>query len=324
VSFTLEKFSSPTVAPETATLFRRTPYITPSEYRAAPTAIATSQLVPGGSEDDQVQALAAVIMRASDWIDTLCFHKADGTLAASPTVEAAWITPKANGTLAIICNYKPILEVDGLAVGGNAGSLQNVGAQASEAISIQGQVFYFAPVSGQLGTTTVWPSIPTTNGKVYAVWSYVNGFPHVTLGAGVAAGATSINVKSPVPGGSEVFGVYPGTQLTIHDGANTEVIVVKEVEGLTLKLTAGLEYAHVLPESPDSIRVSALPWAVEQAAISLTTALIKTRGSRAMTMPQVAGGMAGGEVPGQAGQIEDYQIALDLLQPFIVPNLRST
>lgn len=324
MTFTLEKFASPTVAPETATLFRRTPYVSPSEYESAPTAIATSQLVPGGSASEQTQSLAAVISRASDWVDTICFHKADGTLAASPTVESGWITPKPNGTLAVICNYKPILEVDGLALGGNAGSVQNVGQQASEGISIQGPVFYFAPLSGQLGTTTVWPSIPTTNGKVYAVWSYVNGWPHVALASNAEAGETELQVAGVVPGTSAVYGIYSGTQLTIHDGANTEVVVVREVDGLTLKLASGLEYAHAVPPSPDSVRVSAIPWAIEQATISLTSLLIKTRGSRALVMPQTAGAMAGGEVSGQAGHVEDYEIALDLLQPFIVPALRST
>jgi hypothetical protein len=325
-AFVPEQFSSPIVNPETATLFRRTPYVSPSEYNQAPTAVATNNLVPGGSASEQGAELVAVISRASDWVDTICFHRADGTLAASPTTDAGWITPRNNGSLALICNYKPILEVDALAVGPNASNMQNIGNTAAQNITIdgsiiwvQGCVFNAYANSGNI----LFAGVPYVKGKVYVVWIYVNGFPHNALADSVEEGAEAVTVSPSEPGGAKAYGVYPGTQLTIHDGANTEVIVVKEVEGLTFKLLGPLAYGHTVPPAPDSIRVSAVPWQVEQACISLTSALIKMRGTRAMVMPGV-GGAPSKQALSQAGGSKDYDTACKLLSPFEVPFMRSS
>jgi hypothetical protein len=323
--FVPEPFSEPVVNPDTATLFRRTPYISPSEYKQAPTAVAVNNLVPNGSESEQAAAIAAVISRASDWVDTICFHRADGTLAASPSTESAWVTPKDNGSLMLVCNYKPILEVDALALGTGPANMESIGSEAAQNLTIQGSTIQLAYGSCSLGPSTTFPSMPLVNGKIYAVWVYVNGFPHTTLAAAVAAGTQGILVNPSNPGGSTVYGVYEGTQLTIHDGANTEVVVVTGIEGLTLKLSAGLLYGHAVPDAPDSTRVSAVPWVVEQACISLTSALIKMRGTRAMVIPQSAGkGSPPKQENSRAGAQDDYNTAVGMLKPFTVPVLRST
>ena len=322
--FAPEPFPDPVVNPTTATLFRRTPYISPSEYMGAPTAVAVSNLVPGGSKEAQEAALAATIMRASDVLDTICFHKADGTLAASPSTESGWITPKDNGRLGLICNYKPILEVDALALGTGPSSMENIGQQGAENITVEEPIIWLQG-GGSFGPGSWFPSRPTVNGKIFAVWSYVNGYPHSFLAEEAEGGEAEAIVVGPSnPGGSEMYGVYPGTQLTIHDGANTEVIVVESIEGLTLNLTAPLLYSHAVPEAPGSVRVSAVPWLVEQACISLVSWLIKKRGSRAMVIPNVPGGQAKGQVESQAGGKADYEDAAKTLRPFTVPYLRST
>ncbi len=325
--FVPAQFEVPPVSPDTASLFRRTPYISPTEYKQTPTAVAVTNLVPGGSEAENLGALAAIISRASGWVDTICFHRADGTLAASPATESGWIRPKDNGTLALICNYKPILEVDGLAIGINPSEMQDIGQQAAETLTITGQIVTLPSVSlsGQGNFPTFFPSRPTRNGRVYVVWRYVNGFPHTALAKNAKATDTSIEVAPSVPAGTTVYGVYPGTQLTIHDGANTEVVVVSSVAGLKLNLADPLAYEHKIPAAPDAIRVSAVPWDIEQATISLVSYLIKTRGTRAMVIPSASGGGAPGkQVPLQAGGAQDFETAWELLQPFIVPVMRST
>ena len=122
-----------------------------------------------------------------------------------------------------------------------------------------------------------------------------------------------------------MYGVYPGTQLTIHDGESTEVVVVSSVAGLALNLAAELQFEHKPPAAPNSIRVSAVPWVVEQACISLVSNLIKMRGTRAMVIPQSAGkGTPPKQVGGQAGIQSDLEAAYDMLRPFVVPVLRPT
>jgi hypothetical protein len=46
--------------------------------------------VPGGSAGQQASELYNVLLRASDWVDLICFHGPDGTLAASPTIQSGW------------------------------------------------------------------------------------------------------------------------------------------------------------------------------------------------------------------------------------------
>src|ERR1035441_4088889 len=239
-AFVPTPFSEPVVSPDTATLFRQTPYISPFEYKQTPTSVAVGNLVPGGNAGEQAAALLAVIARASDWVDTICFHRADGTLAASPTTESGWITAKDDGSLKLICNYKPILQVNALALGPGPGSLQNIGDQAAQSLTITGQIIdaYSCVSRG------VFPRATNVNGKFYAVWSYTNGYPHTYLAKEAKAKDKAIEVGPSIPGGTEVSGVYPGTQLTIHDGANTEVIVVSSIEGLKLNLAHELAYNH--------------------------------------------------------------------------------
>ena len=330
-AFVPEPFATPVVSPDTATLFRRAPYISPSEYKQTPTAVAVTNLVPGREPAAQEAALAGVISRASDWVDTICFHRADGTLAASPSTESGWIRPKDNGTLQLICNYKPILEVDALALG-VPGQLGNIGQTAAETLTISGQVLTLPNYGVPLGLTPNFPVARTVNGRVYVVWSYVSGFPHTSLAVAVTAEeieeeeAKSITVAPSVPGGSAVYGIYPGTQLTIHDGAATEVVVVASVAGLVLTLVSPLLYEHKLPAAPDTTRVSAVPWIVEQATISLVSNLIKMRGTRAMVIPTSPAKATSSpkQSGGQAGAQNDFEAACKMLAPFTVPYLRST
>ena len=316
--FKATAFPTPIVTPDTASAFRRQPYISASEYKNAPTAVATDGLVPNGSTALNLSALSEVINRASSWVDLLCFHRSDGTLAASPTTESDWIKVRNNGTIGLICNYKPVIEVDAVALGPSPGNLQSItDPNVINNIAISGKVIwlpaYWWPYSGKLPS---FGPVARSSGMVYAIWTYVNGYPHNALATACTAGAPAIVVLPSVPAGAAVSGVYPGTQLTIHDGAATEVIVVSSVSGLTLNLTAPTLYAHTPPAAPDSIRVTAIPYGVEQACISLTSCLIKTRGTRAMQLPQIPGTPPPRQALTQAGGLEDFDIAEKLLAPF--------
>lgn len=309
-------FSTSIVSPVVTSAFRRAPYISPSEYRSAPTAVGTSSLIPAGSAQQNTQALADVIMRASGWLDLHCFHTADGTLAASPSTESGRIKPKLDGSLVLICKYKPILEVLALALGSVPSQLTSLTTAPD---LIPGEKTITLPATGLGAPSGDFPTFPMTtyNGRVYCVWSYVNGFPHTFLAETCAAGASSLVVAPSLPGGSSVYGVYPGTQLTIHDdAAGTEVIVVESVSGTTLNLASPTAYAHTVPSAPDSIRVSSVPWAVEQACISLTSCLIKTRGTGAAVLPMEPGAAPSKDTLLEAGGLEDYEIAVELLKPF--------
>lgn len=311
-------FATTYVAPTVNSAFRRYPYISLQEFQNAPTAVATGTLIPNGTSAQNQQALADTIMRASGWIDEHCFHSSDGTLAASVSVESSPVRAN-NGAIKLICKYRPILEVQGIALGPTAGQLTSL--TTDPGIAVDGKIITIPPT--QLGGGIPGDYLPGLvlgwGQYAYATWSYVNGFPHTALAANVSLGATSIQVEPTTPDGSTVCGIYGGTQLTIFDGVNTETVVASAAPtGTTITLRAGTQFAHTLPAAPDTIRVSSIPRAVEQACISLTSCLIKLRGSRAMVMPTGPGtGTPSKQALIQAGGLEDYQTACNLLKPFV-------
>lgn len=327
VPYTPTTFATPVVNPAVGgSGANPLPYLSVSQYQFAPTAMDTTTLVPGGPGPTQTQALADTIRRASRWADRMCFGAdpaAKGaSLAASLSVESCYTAVKA-GELRLVCDYRPIVEVLGIDVGPDPSQVASIGASASATVRIARRVvtvpYGVGFVSGRPGDTSLL--YPTRwAGKLYAVWSYVNGYPHTKLAAAVTAGATSCTVAA-TNGSGGLWGVFPGTELTVYDGDLTETVTVTEVTaGSTTATvtTTAFANAHSVPSAPDFLPVTALPADVQQAVISLTTMLIKTRGARALVMPQMPGAQPRRQDFAQAGALEDWDIAQRLLTPYMV------
>lgn len=311
-------FPTTVVVPEVASAYRRVPYLSISEYRFAPTAVSTQQLVAKSANPNDADAsLARVIERASAWADLLCFHRAEGTLAASVTTEKQWVTPKPDGSLALICNFKPIREVVGLALGSLPSNLANVSANTAQNIWPDGKVIYVPSGWAVSNTGAALPFAIGLSGTLFAVWAYVSGFAHGSLAVAANKNDTSITVTPAVPG--QLCGIYAGSQLTINDGDFTETVLASAApSGTTVTLQSGLQFAHSLPSAPDFTRVSSIPRAVDEAVISLVSVLVKVQGSRAMQMPQVGGGVPSRPQMAFAGGLGDFDNAVRLLKPFTV------
>lgn len=305
------------------------PYISNTVYSFAPTAMDPKNLVPGGTPAQMAQSLADTLLRASRWVDNFCFGMdpsgGGGSLAASLSVESAYVSVRAGG-LKLICDYRPIVEVTGIDVGANPAYVQSVGPLVASQARIGRRTIYVPLSSGTLfgragdyGNPT--PPAAQVQGRLYAVWSYVSGYPHTLLSDNVSAGATSCVVEA-TNGAGGLWGVYPNvTSLTLYDQASTETVLVTGVTPGTSTATlttSPFQNAHVVPAAPDFIPVSAIPADVQQAAISMTTMLIKIRGARAMVMPSMPGGMPGRQSLAQAGALEDWDIAAKLLRPYRV------
>lgn len=305
------------------------PYISNSEYTFAPTAIDAAHLIPGGDATANTQALADTIRRASRWVDSMCFGSDPAgkgvSLAASLSVESVKTRVK-TGELRLICDYRPIQQVVGIDVGFDRSTASSIGPAIAAATRIGRRTIY-VPIAGPyaLGRSgdapTQLPRGGRPGGALYAVWSYVNGYPHTQLAADVEEGATTCSVNS-TDGAGGLWGVFPssgsflGTELNVIDGQATERVFVQDaaLNGATTTLTTSpFANAHTLPTAPDFIPVTAIPEDVHQAAIFVTTFLIKTRGVRGVTMPTIPGGRAGGQATGQAGAKSDYESALKLL-----------
>jgi hypothetical protein len=229
-------------------------------------------------------------------------------------------TVKQDGSITLICNLRPLRQVVGIAMGTSSAGLQNIGPNAALNL-IMGEGTISLPATYCQGNPTEWYGPwPTVNGQLVVVYSYIAGWPHTTLGANVAQGATSITVNPPVPGATTLYGAYAGTALTIKDGGSTETVILASAPtGLTLNLVSGTQFAHTLPTAPDGINVTALPDDIEEATISMVNLLIKTQGSRAQVLP----GSVGQASPQQlralarAGALADMELACKLLHPYV-------
>ncbi len=314
-------FTTPVANPSVGASGGGPPYISPGEFLAAPTALDTTQLIPGEGQQAQLQALADTVARASAIADRICMGQdvaAKGaSLAASVSVESA-IVPVVNGALRLVCDYKPIVQVNGINVGYSMADLQPVGSAVQQAIQI-GRRTIIVPLIPYVGRDTSAlnpPMSARTAGKFAVLWSYVNGWPHMQLAEPITAGATTC-VVGATDGGTGVLGVVPGaTQLTIRDGASTETFAVSAVTGTTLTSATPFQFGHSLPQAPDFLPVTALPADIQNAALYLTMFLIKTRGDSSLVLDPLVEPKQIQRLQGD--QYADYTVALSNLEPYRV------
>lgn len=309
-------FAAPVINPVVGGAGAPIPYLSNSEYTFAPTSMDTTDLVPGASASAQARALADTIRRASAWADRICFGAdaaAKGaSLAATLSVQAATL-PVLNGELRLTCDYKPVLEVVGIDVGASMNSLSPLADPSG--ISFGRRSIYVPVSAGIVGRDNGAPGLLRAGGQCAVVWSYVNGYPHTSLAAEVAAGATSVTV-APTDGATGLLGVLTGMRMTIVDGVNTETFTVASVAGTTITTTAALAYNHAVPTSPDFLPVTAIPADVEEAVILLVTTLIKTRGDNSLVLQEIT---APDHEKDDAGdEFTDLKIAMSMLMPYRV------
>lgn len=295
---------TPQINPNVTTYAARVPYITAAEYVAAPTAVAVKQLSVGQGLGANAMQLDALIARASSWVDSLCYQ----VLAATRDIQYGQFRIGRDGYASIPLDRTPILEIDGVSWGYLPGPANLSALTDLSGIGIGAKVIKVplwnpsagsnAPNSATLGDARM------RGGRPWFLVTYVNGYPNTLVASAVAAGATVLPVGS-------ALGIYTGSVLTVYDDAATEQVQVLSVAGANVTLTAPLLNPHIA-----GISVSALPPVVKQAAICLTSALIKSRGSDAVIMQSLRGG--GGQTVGHSedGGLEEVELAIDLLKPF--------
>lgn len=268
-----------TAPPYADTYAAYTPYITVTEFLNSATGVDVSQLVPGGSTAQNQVALVTKIQRASNYADVKCKQ----VLAATAQIETGQVAADRWGRYLLHPRQWPVLQLTSASLtpidGGTA-----VPVTVSTAIVERTRIIL--PTTATLGTSTVGPLQFGTAGPLqdaYAQFGYVAGWPNTILTATATQGATSIQVQS-------ALGIYAGSTLTIYDGLNTETVTVANgyVSGTTLPLTTGLLNTHTYTAgAQNNISVSALPPAVKEAIVLLTTALIKVRGAEAFAMAAI-------------------------------------
>lgn len=240
-----------------STAGRPTPYITVQELKQSPVYTQLRALVPGQSDADRDAQLGRIIMRASSLIN----GEVSQNLAATVDVEVGEVTVTALGELRIHTRCNPIVEVLSLSVGRDYGSLYPV----TDLTHLVIEPWRFSLPGGIFGVANNVPSVALRPGrKLFAQWSYINGYPTTTLAASTAVGATSVTVV-------DATGVKAGrTLLTIEDGKWIEQVTPSAVTGNVLTVPP-LSWPHQAGTG-----VTQLPDAIKEATFLLISRLHDT------------------------------------------------
>lgn len=224
-----------------------TPYLTVAELKRSPIYTQLRKLVPGGSSDDNDAELQQIILRVSAIIDS----EVSQNLGATTDSEMGRIAVTQYGELRIHTRANPIIEVQSISVGSDPSNLTAITDLSTLLvdpwqITIPAPYMYVRPGSGV---------------RLFAQWTYVNGYPVTTLTQPAAVGDTTITV-------GDSTGILPGvTKLTIEDGKWLEYVAPTAVAGNVLTIPP-LVHAHQV-----SVGVTALPDDVKAAALVLISRL---------------------------------------------------
>jgi len=280
-----------------------TPYLTLAEFKNAPTAIDISDLV-WNSQDPDVQdaELANVIARASSWIDTYC----NQVLAATTETEQQRSRIKDDGTIRFHPRYNPIIALTSFSYGSVNYQMTTVQDCSVAWIEDNQIIFPYAQLASTYSSQGALQfGFPTTpRQEVFLNYTYINGYANTTI-----VSATASQSSLVVADGT---GIVAGQMLKIYDGFSSENVMVASTYtfgSTTIPLTKPLSYTHA-----SGVSISALPPAIKEAAILVTTAMLKVRGDNSMIMGATTS--PGGAMGQGQKMTEEIKFAMDLLAPY--------
>lgn len=287
--------STVTPAPNVATYSTRKTYVTPAEFKAAPTGVDVSQLVPGGNPAANAAALVMQLQRASAYADNFC----QKVIAATVDVQAGQYRVQRDKALGAVIKVPldntPVIAISDIRTGRTPGSIT---LQPTPGNLWIGRKVVTIPVGGAPGD------------HMFAQISYVNGWANTALTAAAAPGALSLTVASSL-------GIMPGQQLNIQSPNNAETLTVdmsytpSNIAINTLvPVTTPIVGTYGIGDT-----VTAFPQDIKQAVILIAKSLIKTRGSESIVISSTS------SQPDSIDRLEhgvssDMDMALDLLSPY--------
>ncbi len=286
------------VAQYVTTYASHTPYLTVDEWKAAPTAIDTTSLLPNGTSAQQNQVIKDAVERASSMVDGYCYQ----VLAATSDTAFGRYRIGRDQVVRVPLPFKPVLEVSAISVGATPSMLTALSSLADVVIFPHGVI-----------EVPLWNGLPTLpypfqglGQRPLVQVTYVNGWPNTTLAAPATAGGSNVTVAS-------ALGIYPGTMLTIYDvTAGTEPVTVAPTYtpgSTTVPLTAPLAFAHTA-----GVSISNLPPRIKEATVLLASVLIQTRGDDAIVIDSIDSPAQTQALPKASAR--NLDIARQLLAPF--------
>jgi hypothetical protein len=279
--------------------FFENPYITVAEYKNAPTSIDYDNLVVGGNAAAQDAELTNAILRASSFMDEFL----NQNLNASTQIENQRVRISNQGTIALHPNNNPIISLQSFSYGADPNNLVSLPDPSLAWFEDQQIIIPLANM-----TTTYSSQGPLAFGpygaprqQVYARYQYTSGYVNNLIASATAA-ATSMTVQT-------ADGIVPGMTLRIYDGANSEKVIVASnytYGSTTVPLTSALAYTHA-----SGVAFGNLPQTIKEACILITTAFLKVRGDRSLTMGITT--QPSGNISGQQLYGAEIDMALQML-----------
>jgi len=294
------------------------PYMTPAMFKAFPTWMDLDNLVPGGIAGVQGDALADVLLAASDWAVGAC----DDMLLHAHLVSGENLRTRAGagGRIYVKPRDIPVRQVISLSYGWDPSVMASLPLPDSTMWVEDGREVSFVPGGG---LSFVGPAIqfgPTSapGFQAYVDWTYVPGYPSTTISA-VSSGAVSVTVADPT-------GILPGDTLRIYDPGLSEALTVAATyvpavptvppTPTAIPLAAATANAHAAGTG-----ITGMPRKVLQAVVAFAVALLMREdvsaeepaspfGPAARTTGGVRGGAASGLVNDAYGWLAPYRPTL--------------
>ncbi len=184
------------------------PWLTPAMFKAYPHWLDVDDLIQGGVKSMQDDALADVLLAATDWaVGELGEMRLDGHLVSG---ETTWARILPTGRITLMPRDVPVRAIVSLSIGRDPANLAALPLpDPSMRFSADGRVVSFCPPA----------SLARRGRELYVDWSYVAGFPSALLASAVLQGAMSVTVDDPA-------GILPGEVLRIYDPGVSEVLTV--------------------------------------------------------------------------------------------------
>lgn len=279
--------------------FNENPYITVAEYKNAPTSIDFDNLVVGGNAGAQDAELANAILRASSFMDEYLNHN----LNASTQVENQRVRITSQGMIALHPNNNPIISLQSFEYGSDPLNLSSLPDCSKVWFEEQQIIIPLASMSSTYSSQGPLAFGPygAPRQQIFTRYQYTSGYVNSLIASATATQST-LTVQS-------ADGIVAGMTLRIYDGASSEKVVVASsytYGSTTVPLTSALAYTHA-----SGIALGNLPQAIKQACILITTAFLKVRGDRSLTMnitTQPSGNISGGALYGS-----EIELALKML-----------
>jgi hypothetical protein len=279
--------------------FSENPYITLAEYKNAPTSIDYDNLVVGGNAQAQDAELNNAILRASSFMDEFL----NQNLNASTQIENQRVRITGQGTIALHPNNSPIISLQSFSYGADPLSLVTIPDPSKVWFEDQQIIIPLASMGSTYSSQGPLAFGPygAPRQQVYARYQYTSGYVNNLIASATAA-ASSMTVQT-------ADGIVPGMTLRIYDGASSEKVIVANnytYGSTTVPLTSALAYTHT-----SGVAFGNLPQTIKEACILITTAFLKVRGDRSLTMGITT--QPSGNISGQQLYGAEIDMALQML-----------